>query len=116
MGKIYKNENQLLLFQMIEIYQPDSMDWMQYQITKSNILTLHHIRKVCESGMTIIKNGSILTKKAHRILNIVEGIDCYLYDEWNCLFELINNAKQSPCIEYVNEARKLKKYTHKVVY
>ena len=116
MGKVYENENQLILLQMIEIYQPDTMDWMQYQITKSNILTLHHIKKACESGIASIENGAILTKKAHMILNIVEGIDYYLYEEWNCLFEFINNAKLPPSYEYVNEARKLKKYKQKVIY
>lgn len=45
MGKVYTNENQIILLEMIEIYQPNLVDWMQYQITKNNILTLHHIQK-----------------------------------------------------------------------
>lgn len=116
MGKVYKNENQIILLQMLEIYKPEITDWMQYQITKRNILTLHHIRKSCEGGLSTIDNGAILTKKEHRILNMVEAIDEVLYDEWNELFILINKAKQPPCEEYVSEAKKLKIYTQKIIY
>ncbi|MBQ6285478.1 MAG: hypothetical protein IJK67_04135 [Bacilli bacterium] len=48
MGKIYQNKNQLLLQELIKIYQPDELDWLSYQITKKNILTLHHIIKESE--------------------------------------------------------------------
>ena len=116
MGKVYKNENQIVLLEMVEIYKPENMDWMQFQITKKNILTLHHIKKVCEGGLATIDNGAILTKKAHRALNIVEAIDYILYDEWNKLFMLMNQAKQPPCDEYVREAKKLKKYTQDLIY
>lgn len=101
---------------MIEIYKPEIMDWMQYQITKKNILTLHHIKKACEGGIASIDNGAIVTKKAHRILNKIEAIDSVLYDEWNILFRLINDAKKPPCPEYIMEAKKLKAYTQKKIY
>lgn len=116
MGNVYKNNNQLILLEMIEIYHPDIMDWMQYQITKRNILTFHHIRKECERGMTTIDNGALLTRNAHRILNRVEIIDQVLYNEWNILFILINKSKEKPNDEYILEARRLKKYTHKIIY
>jgi len=116
MGRIYQNENQILLLQMIEIYKPEVADWMQFQITKNNILTLHHIKKSCEGGLATIDNGAILTKKGHRALNIVEALDSVLYDEWNVLFTLINQGKQPPCQEYVTEAKKLKKYTQQAIY
>lgn len=116
MGKVYKNENQIILLQMLEIYKPDITDWMQYKITKRNILTLHHIKKACEGGMDSINNGAILTKSAHRILNMVETLDYALYDEWNALFMLINQAAQPPCSEYISEGKKLKRYTQKVIY
>ena len=116
MGKIYKSENHIVLLQMIEIYRPEVTDWMQYQITRRNILTLHHIRKTCEGEISTINNGAILTKKAHRILNMVETIDWALYREWNELFMLINQGKRPPCEEYVSEGRRLKKYTQKIVY
>ena len=47
---------------------------------------------------------------------MVEAIDDILYDEWNTLFMLINQAKQPPCEEYVEEAQKLKKYTQGLIY
>lgn len=49
-GKIYVNENQILLRQLIEIYQPNNFDWLMYQITKKNTLTLHHVDEVSEGG------------------------------------------------------------------
>ena len=116
MGKIYKSENHIVLLQMIEIYRPDVTDWMQYQITRRNILTLHHIRKACEGGFTCVDNGAILTRKAHQVLNMVEAIDGVLYDEWNDLFALINQGKQPPCKEYVREGKKLKNYTQRIIY
>lgn len=116
MGKVYQNENKIILLQMLEIYKPEITDWMQYEITKRNILTLHHITKACEGGVSSISNGAILTKKAHRILNMVESIDYALYDEWNTLFMLINNSLQPPCNEYVSEGKKLKKYTQEIIY
>ena len=116
MGKVYQNENQIILLQMLEIYKSDITDWMQYEIIKRNILTLHHIKKACEGGTDSINNGAILTKRAHRILNMVEAIDSVLYDEWNALFMLINQGAKPPCNEYICEGKKLKKYTQKIVY
>ena len=58
----------------------------------------------------------VLTKRAHRILNMVESLDIALYNEWNNLFILINKAKTKPCDEYISEAKILKKYTQKIVY
>ncbi len=116
MGKVYKNSNHIIILQMIEIYHPEVADWMQYQITKSNILTFHHIKKVSENGNCCIENGALLTKRAHRILNMVESLDIALYNEWNNLFILINKAKTKPCDEYISEAKILKKYTQKIVY
>ena len=112
MGKVYKNSNHIIILQMIEIYHPEVADWMQYQITKSNILTFHHIKKVSENGNCCIENGALLTKRAHRILNMVESLDIALYN----LFILINKAKTKPCDEYISEAKILKKYTQKIVY
>ena len=116
MGRIYKNENQLLLLEMLEIYQPGLWDWMQYQITNKNTLTLHHIRKQSDNGLVILSNGALLTKKAHQILNKLEDLYYSLYIDWNDLFFLINVDKQPPCDYYVGEARKLKKHTQKILY
>lgn len=37
MGRIYINENQLLVEELVKIYQPNNFDWLSYQITKSFI-------------------------------------------------------------------------------
>ncbi len=89
MGKVYQNKNQILLQKLIEIYQPDSYDWLSYQITKKNILTLHHIIKVENAGTLDIKNAALLTKKSHRSLHICENKDFILYSEINDFFKEI---------------------------
>ncbi len=61
----------------------DSVDWLSYQITKNNILTLHHILKVADGGKLNIDNSALLTKRAHRALNICENRDYILYLEIN---------------------------------
>ena len=116
MGNKYVSENKILLLEMIKVYSPCEIDWMCYQITKNNILTLHHIEKICEGGLTLIENGALLTKRAHRILNIIEHSDYALYIDWNDLFYLINESKIPPCEDYIKEMRLLKKYTQSIVY
>lgn len=116
MGTIYTNENQIILLDMISIYNPEKIDWMSYQVTKKNGLTLHHIDKVCNGGITRIDNGAILTKRAHRIINIIESKDYDLYIDWNLLFYVINRSNIPPCEEYISEMRLLKKHTQNVVY
>ncbi len=50
MGRIYKNDNQILLEELIKIYKPNNYDWLHYKITRKNTLTLHHIKKQCDGG------------------------------------------------------------------
>ena len=116
MGRVYTNPNKVILQEMVEIYKPITIDWMSYQITRKNQLTFHHIAKQGFGGATEIANGALLTKRAHRILNIIENRDYLLYEVWNSLFELINAAKQPPCDEYVKEMVLLKRCTQKIVY
>lgn len=89
MGKIYQNENQILMQEMIKIYQPDGVDWLSYQITRKNILTPHHVVKVADGGLTVIDNLALVTKKAHRALNMCESRDFVLYSEINDFFKII---------------------------
>lgn len=117
MGRIYKNENQLLVVKMLDIYGSDDLDWMSYQITKKNILTFHHIIPVSEGGLAIIENGALITKVAHKNLNILEYKDIHLFDAWNQLFIEINKSKQNledTC--YRKESKILKKYTQQILY
>ncbi len=89
MGKIYQNKNQIIMREMIKIYQPDGFDWLSYQITRQNILTPHHVVKVADGGLTSIDNLALVTKKAHRALNMCESRDFVLYSEINDFFRII---------------------------
>ena len=116
MGKIYVNENQIMLPEMLEIYKPEDYDWMSYQITRNNVLTLHHILEMCNGGLTTLDNLALVSKKGHRVLNIIHTRDLGLYIEWNDLFRYINDSKQKPD-EYAQEySRKLKKYSQNIIY
>lgn len=116
MGKIYVNSNQILVRNMIEIYKPDGIDWMSYQITKNNKLTFHHIKEASRGGETSIENGALVTIKGHRILNIIEAKDFLLYKDWNELFEQINKANKPLDNYYKEQSRSLKEYTQKILY
>ena len=116
MGNVYSNKNQLLLKELIKIYMPDGIDWLSYQITKNNILTLHHILKVADGGILSIDNSALLTKRAHRALNICENRDCILYLEINDFFKQII-AKGEPLDNYFKEeAKEYKKALIKTLY
>lgn len=116
MGKIYQNKNQILLNNLITLYQPKDFDWLSYQITKKNILTLHHIVKVSDGGEFSINNAALLTKRSHRALHICENKDVILYSEINSFFkEIITHS--SPLDKLlIDESRKYKKALTKVLY
>lgn len=116
MGRIYINEKQLILKEMIKIYQPTDVDWMSYLITKRNFLTYHHIEPESKGGKITLENGALVTKNAHRDLNKIEEKDYYLFEDWNELFCFINKF-QAPIDDYYKEeARKLKEYTKRILY
>ena len=116
MGRIYQNENQILLRKLIEIYQPDKYDWLSYQITKRNLLTLHHILKAAEGGKLSIENAALLTKKAHQLLHICEHRDFILYSEINDFFREIV-AFRAPLDDYlIRESREYKKALTNTLY
>lgn len=116
MGTIYYNKTKDIIKAMVTIYRPDGYDWMNYLITTRNILTFHHIIKECDGGLLTIENGALVTKKAHRILNMVEYRDIVLYQAWNDLFKEINKSRE-PIDEYFkNESRVLKLHTQNVLY
>lgn len=116
MNKEHRNENKIVLQELVEIYKPDKFDWLSYQITKSNILTLHHIVKVADGGKTNINNGAILTKKSHRALHMCESRDHILYDEINDFFKLLVDYSK-PLDELLwKESRNYKKALVKTIY
>lgn len=116
MGKIYKNENQILLQELIKIYQPNNFDWLSYQITKSNILTLHHIIKACDGGELSIENAALLTKKAQRALHMCENRDFLLYSEINDFFKEIISYGAPLDNYFENQSREYKKSLNKTLY
>ena len=117
MGRIYVNENKLLLPKMLEIYQPVEFDWMHTSITKKdNVFTIHHIHEAVYGGKTTIDNAALLLKKSHRLLNMLESHDYNLYFAWNDLFRDINVSKKPPSDEYIMEMIKLREKTKKSIY
>jgi len=116
MGNIYKNENQLLLQELIKIYQPTNYDWLSYQITKNNILTLHHIVKACDGGQLSIENAALLTKKAQRALHMCEHRDFILYSEINDFFKEIISLRAPLDNYFENQSREYKFALTKTLY
>ena len=116
MGKIYQNENQILLQELIKIYQPDKFDWLSYQITKNNILTLHHVIKAADGGPLEIDNSALLTKKSHRALHICENKDFILYSEINDFFKYIISYRTALNEYLKKESRKYKDALVKTLY
>ena len=116
MGKIYQNQSQILLRELIEIYHPDSYDWLSYQITKQNFLTLHHIIKRANGGSFDLDNLSLLTKKAHRALHICENKVLGLYLEINAFFQEIVALKTALDSYYKEESKEYKKALTRVLY
>ena len=60
--KKYKNENQMLLTKMLEIYKPTDFDWTHTSIIKGCIFTLHHIKEQNCDGETTLDNCALLLK------------------------------------------------------
>ena len=116
MGKIYQNKNQLLLQELIKIYQPDGFDWLNYQITKNNILTLHHIVKEADGGLLVIDNAALLTKKSHRGLHMCESRDFILYSEINDFFREIISVRKPLDDYFVRESKEYKRVLTKTLY
>ena len=116
MGKKYKNENQILLPTLLEIYQPIEFDWMYTPITKGSIWTIHHILEKHCGGNATLDNVALLLKKSHQLLNMLKTKNLNLYYEWNQLFMDINVSKCPPSDVYVEEMKNLRKKTKKSIY
>ena len=116
MGKIYKNKNQLLLSELIKIYEPIGFDWLNYQITKKNTLTIHHVVKVADGGILCVANSALLTKRSHRVLHICEARDYVLYTEINDFFREIIQSGKPLSDPYMKESSKYKMSLVKTIY
>ena len=115
MGKIYLNENQEMLQKLVELYGADERDWLYFQITRGNFLTVHHILEASKGGILTIDNLALLTKRAHRLLNMCKSRDFILYSDINAFFRLII-ARGAFDEYYKKEAKTFKKKLTDKIY
>lgn len=92
-----------ILVKMLEIYQPNGRDWMNYVMTRDNPYTYHHIKERRKGGRTTIYNGAIITKHAHIYLNYLDLNYHKIYNELNEMFKYLNTTYQPPTEEYYEE-------------
>ena len=96
-------DNNTNLKQMLKIYKPNGYDWMNFALTRRNPYTFHHIVSRSVGGKDNIKNGAILTRRAHDLLHILECICPNAYIKLSELFNRINASKNSPNDEIIAE-------------
>lgn len=96
-----------VLKQMIEIYQPEGIDWMNYALTESNKYTYHHIREKKNGGKIDVNNGAILTVYSHRFLHYLEKMCPDAYRDLQDLFFRINASKSPITKEQIDEVNKI---------
>ena len=85
--------------EMIKIYKPLDLDWMNYRVTQNNPITFHHIKKAEHGGLYTFDNGALITINAHQYLNIIEYKEIKIYEMLNKMFELINKQRHAPTEE-----------------
>ena len=88
---------------MIDIFQPEGIDWMNFALSKNNPYTFHHIVEKSKGGDKSIDNGAILTRKAHTFLHTLENVCPDAYQDLQNVFVKINETKRPVTQEIVNE-------------
>ena len=88
---------------LVDIFEPEGTDWMNFKLTKDNPYTYHHIKEKKNGGDKSIDNGAILTKKAHVFLNTLEKICPDAYNDLQMVFMKINDSKTPPTDEIIRE-------------
>ena len=91
------------LQELICIFEPDGFDWMNFSFTKGNPFTYHHIDEKCNGGERSIDNGAILTKKAHRFLNLLQLVYPDAYNDLQNVFRKINGTKEPVAQDFIDE-------------
>ena len=94
--------NRYVMIEMFTIYGNPTVDWMGYPITSDNPLTYHHIIKNEDNGELSIKNGALLTRKAHMKLHRLEKLAPNLYEEYCFMFRIINDMNCPPTKEIMD--------------
>lgn len=85
--------------EMIKIYKPLDLDWMNYRVTRQNPITFHHIVKREHSGLYTFDNGALITEVGHRYLHIIEYKEAKIFYMLNKMFEIINKQRHAPTQE-----------------
>lgn len=88
---------------MIDIFQPDGIDWMNFGLSRDNPFTYHHIVERSKGGDKSIDNGAILTRRAHTFLHTLEKVCPDAYNDLQRVFFKINDSKKPVLDEYVRE-------------
>ncbi len=88
---------------LIDIFQPDDVDWMNFTLTKSNPYTFHHIVEKSKGGEKSVDNGAILTRRAHTFLHTLEKACPEAYNDLQQVFAKINGTRQPITQDIVNE-------------
>lgn len=88
-----------VLKQAIKFYKKPTLDWLNYEVTRSNYLTFHHIVKKCDGGKKLLANCALLTLNGHNYLHLIEDREKYRYDYLNNLFYSFYLQGYAPTLE-----------------
>ena len=90
-----------ILEELIDIFEPNGIDWLGDKISEDNPITYHHIVKKACGGRKSLDNGALLTKRSHKYLHqVVENKDIETYIIINSCFKELNKTKQPPTNDY----------------
>ncbi len=88
---------------MVDIFEPNGFDWMNFVLSKNNPYTFHHIQEKHNGGPKSIDNGAILTRDAHNLLNMLEKFCPDAYNDLQNVFTKINLSKEPINDEIIKE-------------
>lgn len=88
---------------MVDIFQPEGIDWMNFSLSRDNPFTYHHIVEKSKGGDKSIDNGAILTRRAHTFLHTLEKVCPAAYNDLQNVFRKINDSKKPVLDEYIKE-------------
>ena len=88
---------------MVDIFQPEGIDWMNFALSRDNPFTYHHIVEKSKGGDKSIDNGAILTRRAHTFLHTLEKVCPDAYNDLQNVFLKINDSKKPVLDEYIKE-------------
>ena len=87
----------------LEVFQPNDVDWMNFKLTRDNPYTLHHIQEKRNGGDSSLDNLAILTKMAHKLLNVLDKVCPDAYNDLQNVFIKINGSGMPPTEEIISE-------------